>query len=387
MMKKIFPLLFTVLLVIQMMTQTFGLEVVAVINQRNFGEQSQVRGVCAAMSQRLPEIQIHEISADEIDQLKAACQGQQKVVFVTSGVDGAKAVNALAGQNFPNATYVHTNHMVLPEHASLLTEAQFIALPKHAISEVFLEEANGKTVKIIQTVGVPHNVTDKMMENAYEKDREAFSWIADQPKVAMVILGGDAPTPSGELRFYTDEDALKAAEHIGNLCKEEDRFLMVFNGPRTGQHDQKDVLHKKLDWGHTDDRLDPVTQVFADKITEILPQTQVKIYNFVPGSTSYKGALQVLKNAHDALCFLPGESTSMISEINDALPGKTRIIENSAMNEIHAAHVKSEIEAGRSQGFDKNFAPLPYEIQGIGASSHQSAADQIAQAVIDNLKT
>ena len=76
----------------------------------------------------------------------------------------------------------------------------------------------------------------------------------------------------------------------------------------------------------------------------------------------------------------------MISEINDVLPGKTRIVENSAMNEIHTAHVKSEIEAGRSQGWDKNFVSLPYQAQGVETAGHQPAADQIAQAVIDNLK-
>ena len=102
------------------------------------------------------------------------------------------------------------------------------------------KEAQGKTAKIIQTVGVPHNVTEEIIKEAYEKDRGAFSDIANQPKVAMVILGGDAPTPNGGLRFYTAEDALKAAKHIGNLCQEESRFLMVFNGPRTGQHDQAD---------------------------------------------------------------------------------------------------------------------------------------------------
>jgi hypothetical protein len=392
MMKKILFSLFTVLLVTQMITQTFGAkpfgkwEVVGVINPRNFGEQGPVRGVCAALSQKVPYIQVREISADELKQLEEACQTENKIIFITAGVDGAKAVHRLAAQNYPQVTYIHTSHMILPEHAALLTEVQFLALPKHATSEEFLKKARTQTVKLIQTVGVPHNVTKEIMKKAYEKNTDAFSWVSSRPKVAMLILGGDAPTPNGEMRFYTAEDARKTAQYVGNLCKTEGRSLMVFNGPRTGQHDQSDPAHKKLDWGHTDERFDPITQIFADEITKILPPTQVRIYHFVPGSASYKGALWVLKNAQDAVCFLPGESTSMISEINDALPGKTKIIENSAMNEVHAAHVKSEIEAGRSQGLDKNFAPLPYQIQSMATSNNQPAAQQIAQVVIDDLE-
>jgi hypothetical protein len=392
MIERIFFSFFAVLLITQMITQTLGAkptekwEVVGVINPRNFGEQSQVRGVCAAMSQRAPYTQGREISADELEQLKEACKTQNKVVFVTSGVDGAKTIHDLAAQNYPHVTYVHISHMILPEHEALLKEAHFIALPKHATSEELLKKASHQTVKIIQTVGVPHNVTEEIIRNTYEKDREAFSWISSQPKVAMLILGGDAPAPSGEMRLYTAEDARKTAQYIGNLCKTEGRSLMVFNGPRTGQHDQTGSAHKKLDWGHADERLDPITQAFADEVAQILLPTQVKIYHYVPGSASYKGALRVLKNTEDAVCFLPGESTSMISEINDALPRKTKIIENSAMNEIHAAHVKSEIEAGRSQGFDKNFVPLSYQIQSVAASESQPAANQIAQTIIESLE-
>src|SRR4051812_21679097 len=93
-------------------TRSLELEVVTVINPRNFGEQSQVIGVAEAMKKIEPSITTKQISCDDKDGLKEACQGQKDIVVVTSGIDGAKAINGLVAQTSSNVTYVHTNHMV-----------------------------------------------------------------------------------------------------------------------------------------------------------------------------------------------------------------------------------------------------------------------------------
>jgi len=76
------------------------------------------------------------------------------------------------------------------------------------------------------------------------------------------------------------------------------------------------------------------------------------------------GAIRATKSE----IFVPGESTSSISECIDVLPaGAVNIYENTAMNKVHQAHVKSEVEAGRVK-----LMPMGYQ----AIIAHQNASEE-----------
>ena len=136
--------------------------------------------------------------------------------------------------------------------------------------------------------------------------------------------------------------------------KEKKAHLLILNGPRTGKHNQ--MTGEPVATSHRDGRVDAVTTAFIEGLQKqgLNPGQDFTLFDFQFGKPSaYPGVLGAL-HATKSPIFVAGESTSMVSETADCLPGLVTAYINGAMNENHRKHCASEQEAGRINILENN---------------------------------
>jgi hypothetical protein len=316
-------------------------------NHDNAGDHNQVLGVKRALFQLSREDIPTEDSntkttnSSQIKDMVEKDLPDQKVIIVGSGEGGIEGIKDLSPN--PNLTVCLLSHMFLEGYKdpSLLEKVSFIALPTHVSADI--KEQLGS--KLIETIGVAHNRQAEVAEATYNEwgSKELPAYKA----YLAVVLGGDAPIPgpAKDMKLFTEEDATQLANYVAQNA--DDACILVLNGPRTGKHnsDKKEILtvHRE---GHSD----RITELFQKELAAHGIEN-VKVFDFQHGSqapyNSFDLALGAVK-VTNGMMLIPGESTSMISEAIDTLtPDHVLVYENSAMNEVHQAHIASELAAGR----------------------------------------
>jgi len=355
-------------------------------NPTNAGEMSQAEGIKTAFltySQQKATAEFLDARNPEkiLYTIDATLLNNEKVILVGVGEAGIDAISSLPIH--PNVITCLTSHMLLDRYKDpvLLEKVNFIALPTH----VAQQDKKLIGAKLIETVGVSHNRT---LENLKKTYTEWNKELPTCPYYLGVILGGDAPLspPAKGLKRFTENDALNLANYVIPLAREKDACILVLNGPRTGKHtvNQEEVLtvHRQ---GHSD----PITELFIHTLKEA--ETQVTLFDFqhkTPENTKWVppyNAFELVTGAlhsHAGLLLVPGESTSMISEAIDILsPDKVLVYKNAAMNEVHEAHVNSELAAGRVAVLENyNQTKEPHK---SSSGSTPKAAEVIAQTLLD----
>ncbi|HUX78706.1 MAG TPA: hypothetical protein VMW10_03015 [Alphaproteobacteria bacterium] len=317
-------------------------------NHDNAGDHHQ----CLGVKHALIKLSHDPISTEDLNtkitpslQIKNSIEkdlADQKVIVVGSGEGGIEGIKDL--QSNPSLTTCLLSHMFLEayQNPSLLEKVNLIALPTHVSAG--LKDKLGS--KLIETTGVAHNRQIEMVDEVYlewgQKELPACDiYLA-------VVLGGDAPIPgpSKEMRLFTEEDATLLAKYVAQDAN--DACVLVLNGPRTGKHDadKKEILTV-----HRGGYSDRITELFQKELAA-RDVENVKIFDFQHGSqtpyNSFDLALGAVKATRGRI-IVPGDSTSMVSEAIDTLcPGHVLVYESSAMNEVHHAHIASELAAGRA---------------------------------------
>ena len=361
-----------------------------VLNEGRIGDQNQLNGIVDELSKTQSKWSINYLKNIQTSEIEAAigqaCKNSYKLALLTSGPDGIKVIDNISSKLCPSVLVVSSAHMLFKDHINILGKVNILALPSYSFDNEFEHKAEKVGTKIVKTLGVAHNITLKSIEDEYNRFKDRFSWLKKQDKIAMIVLGGDAPDSDGKIHYYTSSEAQKTAEYIGNFCKSNNYSLLIFNGPRTGQYDST-TGDKNAD-AHTNDKLDEVTESFMKKIETHLKPDQYKLYNYSKNSASpYRAGFWVVKNAKTGKCFLPGESTSMISEANDILPSQTIIISNGAMNESHLKHAILEAKAAKAIVLDENFQEIKIPVdQAISVKARKTNAELIADQIIDDYK-
>jgi mitochondrial fission protein ELM1 len=103
---------------------------------------------------------------------------------------------------------------------------------------------------------------------------------------------------------------------------------------------------------HGNGELDSVTAHFKEILETNLGKKRVKVFDFQFDQKTPYNSFDLVLGAVIATkgeIFVPGDSTSMISEAIDTMaPQRVIVYENSAMNEVHHSHIASEFKAGRA---------------------------------------
>ncbi len=382
-------LLFLSLLPFFGMTAYADTKLYIIANPINAGDVNQVEGIKTALLEGSPKkMAVEFLDSREpgliMQKVEDDLANKHKVILVGAGEGGIDGIEGLPPH--PNLITCLTSHMLLDRYKDpvLLDKTTFIALPIH------VSAADQRLIgsKLILTVGVAHNRNAATVEKTYKQ------WAKELPDCGFyldVVLGGDAPLPppAKGMKKFTKTDALDLASYVTSLAQEKDACVIVSNGPRTGKYD---VEGKEVLTVHRKGVSDPISEAFIQKLKD--NGVRVTFFDFqhktpenekwVKPYNSFDLMLGVLQN-HEGLFLVPGDSTSMISEAVDSLPlGKVRVYKDGAMNDVHNAHVESELSANRISVLDHYNILKEHEFRVCG--TRFTAANTIAQALLEGAK-
>ncbi len=360
----------------------------SIIIYRDFGhkgDENQAHGVVHAYANLVKDIEVKEFNVGEEEKLqsyvkKALINKDKKPILLAVGEKTVSSFAALLP--FEGAITIHLCHMVTFDHSKLLGKVDFIALPTHSIGN-FGRRVTGTRTQLIKTLGVSHHRHIEEIEHTYHVDKARIPF---KDSYLGVILAGDAPTPENKILLFTEENARELARYVAHILN--NRHLLIINGPRTGKYDPRTL--EEIKGVHRNGKKDFVTQAFLDELIRChVSSHRLTLFDFQFSSSTSKDMDLVLGaiRATQSVILVPGESTSSISESIAVLPPGTVIVYyNTAMNQVHTAHVQSELEAGRIKLLLQGFNVMREKKEGFSnpdLASKRSAAETIASALLD----
>lgn len=327
------------------------------------GEKNQVQGVASALKEsRLNNLiqkefdlkkNEQEFLADITQNIKE--KPETKFIVLAAEVDSIQPLKNLkdkVAQINPHPLVIvsHSSHQYTQNHAQLKDVADIVALPESVVTEEIRQALTSPNTTLISLRGVPHNISLPSVEKAYQAHKDL---IPAAKKYMGIILGGDAETAEHKLLYYTPEEAVQIASYIVLQVKNK-AHLLILNGPRTGKHDPS--TGKVIQTSHRDGGVDQVTAAFVQELQNRgLTQGQdFTLFDFQfpkPGEEKpsvYPVVLGALSATNSSI-YVAGESTSMVSETADCLPGRVTVFKHGAMNPTHEAHCQSEYQKGTIQ--------------------------------------
>lgn len=348
------------------------------------GDENQVNGVLRAFAKIASDIEVKEFNMGQENDLRSYVSILQNNVEKKPIIlaVGEKTVNSFSEMlPFVGIISVHLCHMVTSNHPKLVGKVDFVALPIHAIDH-FDQTLAGTKTQLIKTIGVSHNRQIETIEQIYQADKNKIS--KNGPYLG-IILGGDAPTPEGKIQLFTEENVRHLANYVADM--RQDRHLLIINGPRTGKHNIEvqdgNVTVQEIKTSHRDGQKDFVTQAFLDELSKRnISEDQYTLFDFQFGvpNNDMDLVLGALRQTQSSV-LVPGESTSSISECIDVLhPNAVSVYCNTAMNLVHGAHVKSEMDANRIKLLSLDLKEV-HNSNNIGLQPASSAAETIASAL------
>ncbi len=366
------------------------------------GECDQIRGVTHALVQKFheeekifPQIITLDLQggADQnevsFSSLVEIPRDNPEAIFISSGAYGIRAFRMLRERDKTQGIFVYVSHQIIGNDdpssiqlKSLVNIADFIALPHHVFEvndpwvEALKKAIEGSKTHLLEVTGVVHNMH---AEDILKAVAEHGKTMPVAKKYMLVILGGDVQNNDGKTwTYYTPQEAEKLAEYVNaQMTSEPDLFVLITNAPRTGRFDP--ATGRDVNFHEKGGPLDPVTAAFMKGFSD---QTRVQLYNFEKGEPSFFKALLGLIQKKVGVVFVPGESTSMISQtIDNMSPGSVTLYTHGAMKEIHEAHVADEFMAGRVSLLE---ATSDGRYAFIGVQSHSKAPTLSASETVAN---
>jgi len=337
-------------------------------NPNYLGDYNQLLGISKKtkgyFNKHNISVNIEEYNITELESLRYKMKtnnDKSTIIILSAGVYGIEAIKSLKSDHsiLHHILAIHVSHQILNDkftHSQLLqandrkSGADIIVLPDHVLdskSKALL--GNSKYTQLVKTVGVAHNLELSKIKKEYTEFKDI---LPKSDKYLGVILGGDAPDSNGKIHYYTELDAQKLAQYISDLAIKEKYTVLLTNSPRTGKHDP--ITGKERDGMHNNNLIDPVTLKFQEVLT--VNKVAFKLFDFQKNKPNlYKAIVGAVLYNTNSRIFVPGESTSMISECIDILPaGSVTIYYNSAMGNVHERHVKAEFDNGRASTLDSN---------------------------------
>lgn len=348
------------------------------------GEKNQVLGVANALKRDLPTNTLQlEFDLKKKDEFLTDVRSNikhgsnKKGIVIAAEVESINILRELGAQN--NLVISHSSHQWTKDHARLKDVADVVALPRYVVSAEAKDSIESPHTMLVQMTGVPHNLSKDSIHEAYQYSKNS---IPNSDKYVGVILGGDAETPDKQMKYYMSEEAIRLANYLVPIIKEKKAHLLILNGPRTGKHEP--LSGKLIETSHRNGQLDAVTRAFIQTLkSEGLNQGQdFTLFDFQFGKASaYPAVLGALAATQSPL-YVAGESTSMVSESADCLPGLVIAYTNGAMNNNHVMHVLSELSAGRINVLE--YRGQQWRLQNapsVDKKASQSAAQSVADAI------
>lgn len=368
--------------------------IIVVIDNIHKGDDANAIGIgektLALFNEKLDFTATLDIS--EYEDIANNIKRLQLNIIVAAGEHNLPAISPFKQDRIHLAWSGHQVPATIWDYAPKL---DFISIPTHTkeADKVALRKIHNAS--IIETVGVAHNTKHENLITEYQKWQPQ---IISGERYYLAVLGGDAPDENGQMNYYTAEEAYDLGKYIALQALANNATVLSTNGPRTGKHDpiteEALLTHREL---HPitkeplDYRLDAVSAAFiSGLIYEGLTNNKnFQFFDFRFGKNGVVSAYKALLGAVLEVgghAYIPGESTSMVSEACSLLPPQSvTVFNNSAMNETHKRHVKSTYKNIYANLLLDNMEFTPI-IPQAASELHEnlSATETIAKAIVDD---
>lgn len=322
----------------------YALSVVTISNPDNIGDQNALNGF---LKKNFPNQEIIRTNYQPNRVQDILFHLNQKPTEALVAI-GDQTIETLLKLPTNKIKTIYLSHTLTSNVEKLINVVNQIVLPQHTLNDSFLEKIKNSSTNLEAHLGVYHDLDAKTALSEYQKYKSELPNLPT--KSLVVILAGDV-FEDDDVAFFTKESAIRLARTIRELVLKSKGNILILSAPRTGKFDPKTkkALIKK------DDEIDPVTQAFVDELNRGLP-LDFALFPFQKDKPSlYKAIIGLLlKKGGDI--WVPGESTSMISETLDVIPHSVTIYAHEAMKPHHHDHIKAEIKSGRAKNF-LNIAP------------------------------
>ncbi len=333
-----------------MKSLTIGIFVI--VSALRTGDNNQVQGIVDNLQELLSNSS-HQVNSygnfEDGKELTSKLVNSDNTISLVIGVGKLgieQIINIQTINPHKKIIFVWSGHQIMPGMLAMDKDT-IISLPRYAINNDLAK----KYSKIIPIVGVPNNLTEDKLNSAFNQ-YEQISSIREP--ITLIILPGDAPDSSGSPRLYTNEDVVKLADYIGEQAKMHTipHLIKVTNGPRTGKHDKLtkqllDVHGRNINDKNIEIDLDYVTEAFCHRLGQLKLNYELYNFDFRFLPSAYYPLLGCALQNRSSKIFVPGASSSMLSEISDIFPMNTYlIVEGPNMNAIHHRDVDIRYDLG-----------------------------------------
>ncbi|MBN8827257.1 MAG: hypothetical protein J0H68_00945 [Sphingobacteriia bacterium] len=384
-----------------------GILLIALINTANSGDVDHTRGVMNVLYGRLePNYNIEKIEMDVKDKEAKSFSNELESndFFISKYKNFNKVVTYAAGETslnhliefkdkFPKTHIIFGAHQFFKSLiSSNLPNIDMLVMPKYAINSEQESIIKQYGVKLSGTFGIPHSSTLKKLRESFEQRK---STIPESKKYLLVVLGGDAPTPEGIIKYYTKDEAIYLAQIVASKAKE-GYYVLVTNSGRTGLHNPftKEKLAVHDESVVNEYKIDEITTAFCKKLEQ--NKVEFRLFDFKKLKTgqydsSFDALLYTVSNNSESIAILPAESSSMITKTSDFLKAdKLVVYNNNAVNQVHEAQVRLLNDSNRinyyevtKNGFEKIKPRKNNNDQNIENEIIKSDAEIVAESVIN----
>ncbi|QQV75232.1 hypothetical protein H6P87_00781 [Rickettsia tillamookensis] len=340
---------------------------VALLSSQYIGDNSNALGIRAALNEGYKnkgfEVENVDIKIEELKNTQINTnQAEKQVIFIGAGLDGIKGFDILKSMK-NNSKFIWSGHQLPVEVKDNLEVLDTISLPFYALNEeqkTHIKQANPE-IKLIETIGIPHNLTREECINDYNDFKNNGKIPASPNGYIITCLAGDAQDSQRNIKFYTEDEAYELGKQLAKIAKDKNMILLATNGPRTGQYNPE--TKAKLSVHKQEDQLDKVSQKFLEGVKS--EKIEPIFENFVFGVKSvFNGYLGAALENPQSIVIIPGEFSTQVTIGTNLLPGQVYIKPNQAMNDIHELQVNKLLEKGIKifNGDEKALTPYPFTI-------------------------
>lgn len=363
-----------------------------IISDQSFvGDRNQLLGVAREAKEYFKSksvtINTQEYDISDLNSLEEKIKNTNDLsILVTVGYYGINSILKLKHDKeiAKKIIAVHLSHKLLNNgelsHQQLIQTkstdsfgADIVVLPKHVVDNDARKKLTGVKTILLAITGVPHNLQVSDIDADYNKYK---SQIPVNEKYLVVILAGDVPDENNKYKCYTIKETEKLAAYVSDIALKNNYFVLLTNGPRTGKYDCQ--TQNKKDVHNKDSTLDPVTSRFQQILTE--KNVPSKLFDFKFNQPNmYKALLGAVLYGNHSLVMVPGESTSMVSEITDTVNSRNIIVYyTSVMISDHMQHVQQAFDNGHISVLDQD---MRLQLNSPTKSAPTTSTKDIAKAI------
>lgn len=367
----------------QSIKDTCNTNIIVLITNEFLGDDNNSLGVARALKELQQQATITQYKQNDWSNI--SIDETQNTIVIGAGEATLETIADLKSK-YRNKVFVSWSSHQLPEKKmqEMLDTIDLINLPNGIIT-TFTERERFKG-KLVETNGVPHNLSREDLKEAYEKAKVFLPEFNNDKKRILFVLGGDAPNvQTGQIQCFNDRDIEQVVKYITSLDQEKHQIFIV-SSPRTGKYIlevNKHTESAKLIENPTTHRSDkPITEPtdpVSMSLLKLLNDSKIdySFYDFRYGEVSFFKALLHCCS----VAFIPGESTSMISEAKDFTG--VIIYTNSAMSKSHTRFVEQISKTYGLKVLNGQILEKSVECKPI---STQTAAETVANAIISSLE-